>query len=114
MPDRSNQAPETNRIQRAYVYIVECSDGTLYTGWTRNVRARVRAHNAGRGARYTRGRRPVCLRYWERHPSRAAAMRRERAIKGWSRAKKLALIEKCPHPDAGQNGSGRAAPEEST
>ncbi len=114
MPDRSSQAPEASDTQRAYVYIVECSDGTLYTGWTRNVRARVRAHNAGRGARYTRGRRPVRLRYWERHPSRAAAMRRERAIKRWSRAKKLALIEECLDPDAGQNGSGGAAPEERT
>lgn len=114
MPDPSSQASEASGTQRAYVYIVECSDGTLYTGWTRNVRARVRAHNAGRGARYTRGRRPVRLRYWERHPTRAAAMRRERAIKHWSRAKKLALIAECPHPGAGRKRSDRSVPEERT
>jgi putative endonuclease len=114
VPDLSSQAPEASSAQRAYVYIVECSDGTLYTGWTRNVRARVRAHNAGRGARYTRGRRPVRLRYWERHPSRAAAMRRERAIKGWSRTKKLALIEERRRPGTRQKRSGGDVPEEST
>ena len=76
----------------AYTYIVECSDGTLYTGWAKDVQARVQAHNAGRGARYTRGRRPVRLRYYERHPDRRAAMRRERKMKRLSRRQKLALI----------------------
>jgi putative endonuclease len=80
------------RSRPAYTYMVECSDGTLYTGWTLNVEARVRVHNAGRGARYTRARRPVRLRYWERHANRAAAMRRERQIKTWPRKRKLALI----------------------
>ena len=106
MGDRKDKASAGSSRQRAYVYIVECSDGTLYTGWTRSVRARLRAHNAGRGARYTRGRRPVRLRYWERHPSHAAAMRRERAIKHVPRARKLALIEQFPHRSA--------APEERT
>lgn len=106
MGDRKDRAPAKNDERCAYVYIVECSDGTLYTGSTRNVRARLRAHNAGRGARYTRGRRPVCLRYWERHPDRAAAMRREQAIKRYSRARKLALIEQYAGP--------RPAPEEAT
>jgi putative endonuclease len=103
--DRKDKASRSGG-QCAYVYIVECSDGTFYTGWTRNVRARLRAHNAGRGARYTRGRRPVHLRYWERQPSCAAAMRREQRIKRFSRARKLALIERFPHE--------RAAPEERT
>ena len=77
----------------AFTYIVECTDGTLYTGWAVDVQARVKVHNAGRGARYTRSRRPVRLRYWERHPDRAAAMRRERQLKKLPRAKKLALID---------------------
>ena len=76
----------------AFVYIVECKDGTLYTGWAKDVAVRVKVHNAGRGSRYTRARRPVRLRYWERHPDRAAAMRRERQVKTWKRARKLALI----------------------
>jgi len=77
----------------AYVYIVECADGTFYTGWAKDVAARVRVHNAGRGARYTRARRPVRLRYWEECPDRAAAMRRELKIKHLSRARKQALME---------------------
>ncbi|MBN1640441.1 MAG: GIY-YIG nuclease family protein [Anaerolineae bacterium] len=83
----------------AYTYMVECSDGTLYTGWAVDVKARVRAHNAGSGARYTRARRPVRLRYWERHPDRAAAMQRERQIKRLPRRRKLALIDafQCAH-----------------
>jgi putative endonuclease len=81
----------------AFVYIVACSDGTLYTGWTTDVRARVETHNAGRGARYTRGRLPVRLCYWEGHPSREAAMRREYEIKSWPRARKLTLIDRHPH-----------------
>lgn len=74
-----------------FVYIVRCSDGTLYTGWAMEVQARVRKHNAGRGARYTRTRRPVELIYSEEVPTRAAALKRERAIKRLPRAKKLAL-----------------------
>lgn len=65
----------------AYVYIVRCADNTLYTGWTFDVPRRLAEHNAGRGARYTRQRRPVELVYWERQPSRSAAMQRENEIK---------------------------------
>ena len=78
----------------AYVYLLRCSDGTIYTGWTLDVARRVKTHQQGRGARYTRTRRPVTLIYQERLPSRRAAMRREIAIKRWSRARKLALAEK--------------------
>ena len=78
----------------AYVYLLRCSDGTIYTGWTLDVARRVKTHKQGRGARYTRTRRPVTLIYQERLPSRRAAMRREIAIKRWSRARKLALAEK--------------------
>ena len=74
-----------------YCYIVKCADETFYTGWTVDVTRRINAHNAGRGARYTRTRRPVELVYSESLPSRAAAMRRELTIKRWPRAKKLEL-----------------------
>lgn len=76
----------------AYVYLVECADGSLYTGWAVDVERRVKAHNAGRGARYTRWHRPVKLVYVEAQPDRAAAMRREAEIKRWPRERKLQLI----------------------
>jgi predicted GIY-YIG superfamily endonuclease len=76
-----------------FVYMVECADGSLYTGWAVNVEKRIAVHNAGRGAQYTRMHRPVKLVYVEACASRAAAMRREAAIKKWPRAKKLALIQ---------------------
>ena len=75
-----------------YVYIVECADGTLYTGWTVNVEQRVKVHNAGRGARYTRMHGPVKLVYVEELPDRVAALKRELEIKRWPRDKKLKLI----------------------
>ena len=76
-----------------YVYIVECSDGSLYTGWSLDVAARVKAHNAGRGARYTRLHRPVKLVYSETHATRSEALKREAAIKTWPREKKKKLIQ---------------------
>jgi len=75
-----------------YCYIVECADGTYYTGWTTDPERRVKTHNAGRGATYTRMRRPVKLVYLEEQPDRTAAMKRERAIKTLSREKKMKLI----------------------
>lgn len=75
-----------------FVYIVRCADGTLYTGYARDPRARAIAHNNGRGARYTSGRRPVRLVYLETCESRSAALRREYQIKQLSRTRKLALI----------------------
>jgi putative endonuclease len=75
-----------------YVYIVECADGSLYTGWTVDVEQRVKVHNAGRGARYTRMHGPVKLVYAEQQPDRMAAMKRELEIKRWPREKKLKLI----------------------
>ncbi len=78
----------------AFVYLLRCADGTLYTGWTFDVERRVRAHQSGRGARYTRARGPVELIYHEKLPSRRAAMRRELAIKKMSRTRKLALAGK--------------------
>ena len=76
----------------AFVYMVECADQTLYTGWTTNIERRLKDHNAGRGAKYTRERGPVRLVYVEELPNRRAAMKRELEIKRMRRAKKLALI----------------------
>jgi putative endonuclease len=76
-----------------YTYIVECSDGTYYTGWTTDLERRVKTHNAGRGAKYTSTRRPVRLVYHEPQPDRSSAMKRERAIKAMPRIKKQKLIE---------------------
>ncbi|HUH98554.1 MAG TPA: GIY-YIG nuclease family protein [Anaerolineales bacterium] len=76
-----------------YCYIVECSDGTFYTGWTTDPQRRLKTHNAGRGARYTRTRRPVKLVYVEAQLDQANALRRERAIKTMTRAQKLKLMQ---------------------
>jgi putative endonuclease len=75
-----------------YIYIVECADQTLYTGWTTDVERRLKAHNAGRGAKYTQQRHPVRLVYIEEAPDRRAALKRELQIKRMSRAEKLKLI----------------------
>jgi putative endonuclease len=75
-----------------YVYIVECSDGSLYTGYTTDVGRRVAEHNAGTGASYTAGRRPVELRYVEYYSSRSEAQSREYEIKSLSRERKLDLV----------------------
>ena len=75
-----------------YTYILSCSDGTLYTGWTNNLEKRLKAHNEGKGAKYTKTRRPVFLVYHEEFDTKEEAMKREYAIKKLSRAKKLALI----------------------
>jgi len=76
-----------------FCYMVECKDGSLYTGWTTDPERRVKEHNAGRGALYTRWRRPVLLRYLEETANRSAAQRRENEIKKLSRQKKLDLVK---------------------
>ncbi len=73
--------------------MLRCADGSLYTGWTTDPERRLKAHNAGRGAKYTRSRRPVELAYLERWDTPREAMRREWQLKQLSRAEKLALIE---------------------
>lgn len=75
-----------------FCYILECSDGTYYTGWSTDPERRERQHNAGRGARYTRDRRPVRLVYVEELPDKPSALRRELKIKRLPREKKLKLI----------------------
>ena len=77
---------------KCYTYIVRCADGTLYTGWTTDLARRVEAHNAGRGAKYTRVRRPVELVYAEEFETKNEAMSREAGIKNMSRDEKLKLI----------------------
>lgn len=73
--------------------MVRCADGTLYTGWTLDVEARVKAHNGGaRGAKYTRSRRPVTLAWCEGFATKHEAMHWESTIKQWPKEKKLALI----------------------
>ena len=76
-----------------YTYILECADGTLYCGWTNHLKERVAAHNAGKGAKYTKNRRPVVLKYYETFSTKQEAMRREWAVKQLSRKEKLELIE---------------------
>jgi putative endonuclease len=75
-----------------FVYIVRCADDTLYTGYARDPEAREKAHNGGRGARYTAGRRPVTLVYCESFASVGDALRRERQVKRLPRAQKEALV----------------------
>ena len=75
-----------------YTYIVKCSDGTFYTGWTTNVEKRIEVHNAGKGAKYTKPRRPVELVYHEEFQTKEEAMRREYEIKRMTRRKKEQLI----------------------
>lgn len=82
-----------NPPTHAYVYILQCSDDSLYTGWTTNLERRLSEHNTGRGGRYTRIHRPVEMVFTEEHPTRSAAMQREAAIKRWNRSRKLALIK---------------------
>ena len=76
-----------------YCYILECSDGTYYTGWTTDPERRLRQHNSGNGARYTRYRRPVRMAYMEEQPDRSSAMRREVRIKRMRREAKEKLIK---------------------
>lgn len=80
-----------------YTYIVRCSDGTLYTGWTNDLKKRIKDHNEGRGAKYTRSRRPVELAYYEEFDTKEEAMSREWAIKHMTRQKKEETIRQEKH-----------------
>lgn len=77
-----------------YTYMVRCADGSLYTGWTNDLEHRIRCHNEGKGAKYTRPRLPVRLVYYESFDTKEAAMRREAAIKKLSKARKEELVAK--------------------
>jgi putative endonuclease len=78
-----------------FVYMVRCADGTLYTGYARDPHAREKAHNSGRGARYTACRRPVELVFWEQCESHGEALKREYQLKRLPRARKQALIDRA-------------------
>lgn len=80
----------------AYTYIVECGDGTYYTGWTNQLEERMQCHNQGKGAKYTRARLPVRLVYYEVFATRQEAMKREYAVKQLKRKDKLKLFEHMP------------------
>ncbi len=78
-----------------YTYIVECKDKTLYTGWTNDLQKRIKTHNDGKGAKYTKSRLPVQLVYYEVYETKQEAMRREYEIKQLTRKQKKKLIEKA-------------------
>lgn len=80
-----------------FCYILECADGSYYTGWSKNPVRRCKQHNAGRGAKYTRSHRPVRLVYIEAVENQADAMRREHIIKTYTRTQKIKLIEGHPY-----------------
>ncbi len=79
-------------MDKSFVYIVECADGSLYTGWTTDVEERIKTHNSGSGAKYTRSRLPVKLVYFEEAENKSAALKREAAIKKLTRIQKQKLI----------------------
>lgn len=96
-PAHAGAAPRASTPPDGWdVYIARCADGSLYTGIARDAEARIEQHNAGRGARYTRGRSPVELVYRERAADRGGAQRREAAIKALATAEKRRLIATRP------------------
>ena len=76
-----------------YTYILTCADGTFYCGWTNDLDKRLKVHNQGKGAKYTKPRRPVVLSYYEAFETKGEAMKREYAIKQLTRKEKLKLME---------------------
>ena len=98
IPEKPEQPEKRhNMTEENYTYILECADGTLYCGWTNHLQERVAAHNAGKGARYTKSRRPVVLKYYETFSTKQEAMRREWEIKQLSRKEKLELVRQQMH-----------------
>ena len=80
-------------VRENIVYIVRCADGTLYTGWTNNLDERIAAHNAGKGAKYTRSRLPIALVYSESYEDKSSAMKRELEIKNMTKTQKERLFD---------------------
>jgi putative endonuclease len=81
------------RCEMYYTYIVECSDGTLYTGFTVNLEKRIKTHNEKKGAKYTRGRTPVTLKYYEQFENKTDAIKREAEVKKLNKLNKLKLLK---------------------
>lgn len=82
-----------------YTYMLRCHDNSIYTGWTNDMDKRLKAHNEGKGAKYTKARRPVTLVYYETFQTKEEAMRREWEIKQLNRQGKLKLIKDQSHGD---------------
>lgn len=79
-------------MSKSFVYILKCSDNSLYTGYTNDLEHRLKMHNSGKGAKYTRGRTPVKMVYFEELPDKSSALKREAAIKKLNKTNKLKLI----------------------
>ena len=77
----------------SYVYFLRCGDGSLYTGWTNDLEQRLAAHQSGKGAKYTRGRLPIEMVYFEEMPDKSAALKRENKLKKLKKAEKELLIK---------------------
>lgn len=92
---KADNIQKTDKNQN-FTYLLRCADGTLYCGWTNSLEDRLLAHNQGRGAKYTRSRRPVELVYYEVFATKQEAMQREWAIKHLTRQEKLALCQGKP------------------
>jgi putative endonuclease len=93
MRNQGKGMPDSTK-QEHYVYIAECADGTYYTGYTTNVESRAAAHNAGKGAKYTRSRLPIKIVHTETFKSKSDALKREAKIKRLRRSAKTALISR--------------------
>jgi putative endonuclease len=96
------------KVTAFQVYLARCNDGSLYAGITTDVERRMREHNAGRGAAYTRSRRPVTLVYQEPADDRSAALRREAALRRLRRGEKLALVKGRTSPKRVRRKSARS------
>ena len=92
MPKKDRKPKASSSVDKWFVYIVRCVDGSLYTGITKDVARRCQQHNAGTASRYTRSRRPVKLVYPQTRPNQSSALKREAAIKAMNRREKLAMI----------------------
>ena len=90
---KKSEKPTKNVSARNYTYILKCGDGSLYTGWTNDIAARLEQHRSGKGAKYTRGRGPLELVYLEVHDTRSEAMSREARIKRFTRREKQKLLD---------------------
>ncbi len=85
-------------MEQWFVYIIECSDSTFYIGTTNDVEKRIAKHNSGKGAKYTRGRTPVKLKYTQAFENRSEACKHEYKLKRYSREEKIALFSPTPSP----------------
>lgn len=90
-----------------FVYMLQCADGSFYTGWTTNLQNRLRVHNTGKGAKYTRSRLPVKLVYWETAENRSEALRREAQIKRLTHTQKKRLAENKTRPTPSLESIGK-------